>query len=67
MYIYRVIHVSLQSKRDRNIQSSVGVDKVAPDLPDSNLHSTGIIKGPCPGKWHVFVLALLYVSACLNE
>ena len=28
---------------------------------------TDNIKGPFPGKWHVFVLALLYVFECLNE
>ena len=26
-----------------------------------------VFKGPCPGKWHVFVLALLYLFECLNE
>ena len=25
------------------------------------------LKGPYPGKWHVFVLALLYLFECLNE
>ena len=25
------------------------------------------IKGPYPCKWHVFVLALVYIFQCLNE
>ena len=26
-----------------------------------------VVKGPYPGKWHVSILALLYLVGCLNE
>ena len=32
-----------------------------------NFWSGQELKGPYPGKWHVFVLALLYLFECLNE
>ena len=31
------------------------------------LNNGASIKGSFPGKWHVFVLALLYIFECLNE
>ena len=56
--------VPIYKKRDTSEQSNYGAITITSRLGKLFTH---LLKGPYPGKWHVFVLALLYLFECLNE